>query len=705
MLIHPGPMTRSDHKRRRLERAISCLAALGLLGLVLQGLAGPALAQSVRSNPSDRIVISVDAEDEGEAWNLVVRFATPLRYVRHTPRGRASLAVIELALVGLERAEQGRQLGRETLRPFSGDGSPPLLEISASAGVGAVRTVELRFRGERSYEVSQAEDLRVLMVRIPHQGDPAQEARAAQLLSAAREAMTSGDFARAAQLATKVLALEAPGAHPEAQEMLGLARERGGQRAHARAEYATFLERYPDHENAGRVRQRLQAISTAKAPTAQRRAPRRAGDTRFDLHGSLTSYYSRSEFYLDQGLGDEVTDSSWLNDLYLSARLRSSSWEVETTASGRARYDFEENEIGDDSRLGAVLVEAEQRGGGWWGNVGRQRGGGGVTGRFDGSRLGFRPNDWLDFHILGGFPLEDYSSDSINTDRFQVGGVGQVLDIYDLFDLELYSNYQNEDDLTYRAAIGGQLRHLREGRSIVASLDYDASFNAVNFATLLADVEVRDGLFINTLVEYRKSPILTLGNALIGQGAGSISDLRDSFSASTMKDLAEDRTADATTYTLGARYELGDRFDLSGSWTAAKLSGTPSSGGVIGTPSTGYEFSYYAQIAGRALLMDRGISVLGLRVFDGDQRDAYMLQLNGRYPLAPRLRLNPIMLLEYVDGSDDQIRWIPRLRLDYSWRQLVFDFDIAFDLVESVGGGSRPSEYGYSLLAGVRYDF
>ena len=39
----------------------------------------------------------------------------------------------------------------------------------------------------------------------------------------------------------------------------------------------------------------------------------------------------------------------------------------------------------------------------------------------------------LDFSLLGGFPLKSYSSDDFNTDRFEVGGVGQVLDIYGLF--------------------------------------------------------------------------------------------------------------------------------------------------------------------------------------------------------------------------------------------------------------------------------
>ena len=59
----------------------------------------------------------------------------------------------------------------------------------------------------------------------------------------------------------------------------------------------------------------------------------------------------------------------------------------------------------------------------------------------------------------------------------------------------------------------------------------------------------------------------------------------------------------------------------------------------------------------------------------------------------------------YVDADDELVRWIPRLRLDYTWKDIVFDVDVAFDMVRSVGGGSRPNEYGYSMLVGLRYDF
>src|SRR5262249_56885496 len=56
------------------------------------------------------------------------------------------------------------------------------------------------------------------------------------------------------------------------QELLGLARERSGQLAHAKAEYQEYLRRYPNGEAANRVARQLVALSAAS--TAARKGTR-----------------------------------------------------------------------------------------------------------------------------------------------------------------------------------------------------------------------------------------------------------------------------------------------------------------------------------------------------------------------------------------------------------------------------------------------
>jgi len=658
----------------------------------------------------DRTLVGVDAERSQTGWTVELRFAEPLRYMGHSPRGISDSARIELRTLGLGRADDSALVPSAPARPFGGSDGPPIVSIesrvtSDSQGL----EIALSFSQPLAFEVRQDSDLQRLEVVIrdaASTGGPKYEAAAASLLEAASESMARGDTSHAVQLYTRVLSMNAPAAHPEALEMLGLARERGGQRAHAKAEYERFLERFPDDPRAPRVRQRLRALTTADASAREPLAPARrsAGSTRVDVHGSALSYYSRAEGFF--GGGESVLyDSSWINDVYARARVRTERLEVATTAGGRVRLDFSDDDLAPDSRLEDLLVEVSQRGLGWWGNVGRQRGDGGVIGRFDGARLGYRPTDRLEFQLLGGFPLATYSSDAINTDRFQVGGAGQVLDLFSLVDVEVYGNYQHEAGMTYRGALGAQVRHLRPGRTLVGTVDYDAYFNAVNIASLLGNQQITDQLSVNAFAEYRRSPIVTLGNALIGQQATSLEELTASYSAAEIKQLALDRSASATNFSLGARWDFSERMDVSGTITASNIDGTEASGGVPALPGTGYDFGYFAQLGVRDLWLERDVTTFGVRVFQGHYYDRYALETIGSYPVLPRLRLNPMLRVEYQHGPYDFLRVTPRLRLSYFWWDLSFDLDFVYDFTSGVGDADRPTEQGYSLVFGARYDF
>jgi tetratricopeptide (TPR) repeat protein len=658
---------------------------------------------------TERVLQGVSSRKTPRGWEIVVRFSHSLRYMRYAPRAKADFVIIELEPVGLGATEQPLR-GLESIHNDPMPGGAPASEVLLRAGPRGTRSLEIRFTKDVEFKIQQEQELTSLSVFIrgieSSTGDP----RAAALMERGEEAMAVGDYDRAVQIYTKVLSMSAPALHPRALEFLGLARERNGQTAHARAEYRKYLDRYPDGDGAGRVAQRLQALTTiggdVPEPLRLARSNEAGSDLRYDVGGSAALHYNRAKVFLD-GLDDQVVDSSQIADVYLNGRILSPDFEVEATIDARQRFDFRSGNFGDDARINSLMVEFEERGPGFWGNIGRQRGSGGVLGRFDGGRVGYRPVDWIDVSILGGFSLDTYRSDDFNTDRYQVGLVSSVLEIGDLFDAELYTNIQREDGLFYRAAIGAELRHLRPRRSLVASFDYDVHFSSLNLAMLIANVQVDPKLSLNTHLEYRNSPFLTLGSALIGQSADSISSLRNGFSDSAMRDLAKDRTARSTTLTVGATYRFTDAYEVLGSWTATDLSSTDTSGGVIGQQGTGYEFNYYAQLVAYGLLQPRGVSTVGFAIFDGDRYNRYGLQLNGRYTILPKLRLNPIVRLDLqdVEGDNDLLTFVPRLRIDYTLGPIVFDLDFAYELRRNLGSGPRPDEHGYSLYTGIRFDF
>src|SRR5262249_16304104 len=94
---------------------------------------------------------------------------------------------------------------------------------------------------------------------------PLEPAHRKTLLEDARRALRKRNYSEAVQILTKLQRQpEFPG-RAEVQEMLGLARERSGELAHAKAEYEEYLRRYPNGPAADRVRMRLRVLRAANA--------------------------------------------------------------------------------------------------------------------------------------------------------------------------------------------------------------------------------------------------------------------------------------------------------------------------------------------------------------------------------------------------------------------------------------------------------
>jgi tetratricopeptide (TPR) repeat protein len=83
------------------------------------------------------------------------------------------------------------------------------------------------------------------------------------MMAEARAAMSARDYPKAIGLLTKLQRQPEFPDRSKAQELLGLARERSGQLAHAKAEYEEYLRRYPQGEAAERVAFRLKILRAA----------------------------------------------------------------------------------------------------------------------------------------------------------------------------------------------------------------------------------------------------------------------------------------------------------------------------------------------------------------------------------------------------------------------------------------------------------
>ena len=699
-------------RQRRIPGTIAALRALCLVALCLAPLesaASPMLLQALEISP------------RGDAWEIRIGFESPVRYLRHAPDREGAVIEIAIDTLGGAPLSEALRRGEEVLMAPRGAGSP-LRDVRVELDASDRPVLLMRFYENVVFDLRSDPNFRSLTVFVektrqaPARAAPSAGTPSVELMAEGETAMLSGDYTRAVALYTLVLKSSSD-ATPEDQqralELLGLARQRGGQVAHARAEYQDYLLRYPDSDGAARVRQRLAALDTAVAPEpAARRAVARAAPatTRFDVYGSLYTAYFRTESFGDLS-GAELRDSSQIADGDITARLRRGPLEVRARAAGYFRYDFREGEVDAPSRVTRLYIDADESRLGLRGRLGRQSSGGaGVLGRFDGIKVGWDVHEQWTLKAVAGFPLRSSIQQGVHTDRQVFGASVEGREILPGLHAELYAVGQRIHNTTDRIAAGLEARYADDVRSAFGLLDYDFHFLELNVAMLSGTWRFPQGTTANVLFDYRYAPILTTRNALIGQSAQDLAALLQQYGKDGLKQLAKDRTPRITTLVAGASHPLTDRLDLNGDFTATQLGSTPASGGVPGYPSGDWQFYYTAQLVARSWLTEEGTERVAIRIRDGQHQNSYALTLGGRYRIFRVLRLTPELRFDYRDNeaARDYIELIPRLRVEYRIGPVTVDTDFTLQWLQSLGSGLQSAsrdELGYSLHAGARYDF
>lgn len=709
--------------RRSGSLALSVSVAIG----VMQLFPTPSHAQSpVRA----RILRGIQVEESETGWQVRVEFSYPIRYLQHTPQERGDLIQIELSLLEVGANDTPFASVTESL-PVSPDLPIPLVDVTYDGNVDNRPQVRLFFSRPVKFRVEQGKDFRslIVVVRRPGEATTRETSRVASLMDDGREAMARGELEHAIRIYERVLSFPESEHSEQAKELLGLARQRNGQLAHAKAEFEEYLERYPDGPGAQRVRQRLDVLLTTPVEPAQERQDVRPLRSRldFDGHGSLSTTYFRAERFT--ALTDRtIQDSSLFSDTYFRGRVRNSDWEISSQLGASYRYDLRQSSSGDETRVTTLLLKGEDREHGLFGTVGRQtQSSGGVVGRFDGVRLGAR---WLERWTAEGVfgaPLDSPTSTGINTDQYFYG-LSLGADFLDeSLHTEVFAISEQLYELDNRIAVGGEMRYFAKDFSLLGFLDYDVVFASLNIASLTTNWQISPDLNLNLLADYRRTPILMLRNALIGDVScggvpcRNLAELQKQLSKSEIRSQAEDRTAELATVTGNLSYRVTKRLQVSGDVTVTHLSGTPpdedcdlqSDPNAIcfeGTRGSGFEYQYLLQLIGSDLVKEGAVGILGLRVFDGDSTDIYSLRTNLRIPVTRALRINPRVDADYrrQDAGADFLFVKPRLGFVYRLWKLTLDADCAFEYRRAFGGGINSAsrdDIGYVLSAGLRMDF
>jgi hypothetical protein len=681
-----------------------------------------------------------------DGYEVIIKFLFTIQYQSQAPNNPAKDLYVQLKTINfrtLTSQEVDSLRERVTLGPDPAS-NIPLLEITFNGADAERPQMTFLFSEEVTCDVRSSGDLRSLIVKVktkqppaalpqekektpekklekeakeislPEMVIPQDQSSLAKLMEDARDALIKGEYDRAVQLYTKILLTAQGPVKQQAQESLGIARERNGQLAHAKAEYQKYLDEFPKGPDADRVRQRLAGLITAaKTPKEKLKEAKRAakggkGKWVAQNYGTFSQFYFRDQT-IPEGGQARVNRSDLSSDLNLNSRWKSDDLEFNARFTGGHQQNFLEDRQDQDS-ISALSIDMRSRKNGWYGKFGRQSlSTGGVFGRFDGGHLAVKLNPVVKLSGVFGYPVETVRHTDVKTNKRFYGMNFDFGTFLQKWDFNNYFINQENYGLTDRRAVGAEARYFDPIKAFFTLLDYDIFFKALDIFLFNGHWTLPTKTTLNLILDYRKSPLLTLNNAIIGQGVDKISDLLNSFTEEQLTQLAKDRTANSKSATFGITQDLKKDLQLTTEVSVSELEGTMSSAGVQGEESTGQEYTYSAQLISSNVFKENDVMIYGLSYSDTAQNNIYSLNLNGSFPLTQKMRLMPRLRLDYRDakqGNGNRSTVRPSMRVDYNftkWMRCEIEGGIEWIDEKSAGLTQQSTESFISV--GYRVNF
>lgn len=702
---------------------------------------------SVTANAQPLEDVNLEFQEQGVV--ATIRLSGPVRYVSHFPQSHGKM--LEVFYERVQGATSAEPWVDNEVRKSPPSGLIPSFTVTTRDQQTKPRLV-IEFAREAEYSVAPGKDSRSLLLTIRPQKRPvssgplpllpaimpaakpapaaaltAEQATAAEINQQARILMVQGRDALAAknneaavEAFNKLLLLPPNDFTQDAQEWVGVARERANQKERARVEYELYLRLYPEGAGAERVAQRLAGLSGNGADLGIVETAEKKQQARWMTFGSVSSryYYGNTKFESTQSFnGAPETLTTSLNDQSMlitsvdaSERYVSDEYDARLVFRDVNTQNFLENQSGQN-RLYAAYGEIKGRTQDYLVRAGRQSAsGGGVLGRFDGLAGSYGNAEDMRFNGVAG-ALVDYLQGS--KPRFYGASV-------DSGAFSFYGINQTVGDTLDRRAVGTEWRYFKDKQTAYALLDYDISFKAVNAAQLMGTTGLTNAT-LNYMIDHRKTPSLSIRNALTGATTPSVDALLQTMSTSTLRALAWERTAISNMGQVGVTMPLRDKWQVGGDFRLTNTTGLPASGTdpatnggvtvpegfVAATPSRGLEKSVTGQLIGSGLYKEGDIWSASITIGSGVARSNSVYFYNHTQFQSGWMMDTTLQLSNMTDQFGGTTRRTsPVLRGAYRLReQFYFDVDGGVEWTDYSGSQSDTKTTRYFYSAGLRWDF
>jgi len=539
------------------------------------------------------------------------------------------------------------------------------------------------------------------------------------LMEKSRAALARGDNASAITLLDKLLRLPPNRYSQDAQEFIGLARERAGETLAARKEYELYLSLYPTGDGADRVRQRIAVLEAkaAPAPAPVLKAVRPRVQAQSSIVGSLSQYYYHGASKVEttnqnpatntasQNTLSQTDQSALLTNLNFMYRYRSEDYDNRLVIRDTYTKNFLQNQE-DVNRPTAVYYELKDRKLDYSARVGRQPGGtGGVLGRFDGLQAGYNFTPKWRLNAVGGVPVDITYNSSL---RFYGASV-DIGPYAEHWGASLYTIQQKVDGVVDRNAVGSELRYFDPRFTLYGLFDYDTEFQTSNITLIQGNWTGSSGTSAHVLFDRRKTPALELVNALAGEFDTSIESQLQTKSYDQLKQQALNNTATTDLKGAGVTQALSTHWQAGLDVQSAHTSATVGSVNQPAQPDAGNTYTYTGNIIGTGLFNPRDVTVVSVSHIDAKTYAGNLYSLTNRVLWGAAWSLDTTLTwyAQHDTSTDTNLkRFAPSLKPSYKWKDnMTFEMELGAEHTETTGPTTQDKSRRRYWSLGYRWDF
>ena len=654
--------------------------------------------------------------------DIHIDFFTQVRYLRHSPTNESSSLQIFLDFPQLTVAPTQRE-------SLSSPPSDLVLGFTVNYPDQKTNSIGIKFKKPVKFRITPDNSGRGIVIHVPlekmaepqAQEVPAPITEAAivdipsipqgmsvddyanKLVAESRVAAGLGDYAKAIQLLNAALNFPPHAYSQNAQELIGVAREKNGELAKAKAEYNLYLSLYPEGDGVKRVRQHIADIdeaSKSKTTAKAKKPTREISET--TVYGSWDQYYYDAHSHNYES--DPTTNShshdqsSLMSSLNLTARSRKNQYDSKLVYRNRQTMDFlpqiGSSKHSNRDRTDAAYAEVANSEVDYLVRAGRQSGNsGGVLGRFDGGLLRYGLTSKLRVNLVAG-TLDEYKVD------YKRHFYGINLDIGPLAENWSGNTFfinQETDNVTDRRAVGGELRYFKNDRSVYSLVDYDTMFHRLNTFMVQGNLQAEDTTNYNVLYDHRKSPILQMINSLssvpVAPGSPQPTTIRQALqqgqTEELLRSLAIANTLDTDLYLLGVTRQITPRWQLGADVQLSRVSGGDSTAAVAAATNAllennpfidpltlqnlsnsfagGNTYTYHVQAVGLDTLFKNDTSIISASITTGPTSLVESVVLTNIMVPRENWRLDSSIKLTRIDTDPSTMQYVvsPTMRASY----------------------------------------